>query len=145
TPLCCNDIHEVSPRASALAGCDTEAAANAIGVGGFIACRALCPDDKAPKPTSSQLPKPKPSPTKPSKAVPEKKRKPVKETLDEPSPTKRSKGGLVGKRRKPKSPLKLVDEFVNEGIPHKEPAYDDEEANLQRALKLSLKDQGERT
>ncbi|GKD39860.1 hypothetical protein Tco_1260067, partial [Tanacetum coccineum] len=24
TPLCCNDIHELSPRASALAGCDTE-------------------------------------------------------------------------------------------------------------------------
>ncbi|GKD69472.1 hypothetical protein Tco_1323562 [Tanacetum coccineum] len=30
-------------------------------------------DDKAPKPTSSQPPKPKPAPTKPSKAVPEMK------------------------------------------------------------------------
>ncbi|GJY20713.1 hypothetical protein Tco_0393279 [Tanacetum coccineum] len=78
-------------------------------------------DDKAPKPTSSQPPKPKPAPTKPSKAVPEKKRRLVKETSDEPSPAKRSKGGLVGKRHKPKSPLKLVDEFVDEGVPHKEP------------------------
>ncbi|GKB76852.1 hypothetical protein Tco_0943747 [Tanacetum coccineum] len=37
----------------------------------------------------------------------------VKETLDEPSSAKRSKGGLVGKKRKPKSPLKLVDEFAD--------------------------------
>ncbi|GKC09144.1 hypothetical protein Tco_1000754 [Tanacetum coccineum] len=102
-------------------------------------------DDKAPKPTSSQLPKHKPTPTKPTKAVPEKKRKLVKETPDEPSPTKRSKGGLVGKRRKPKSPLKLVDEFVDEGVPVKEPAYNDEEVNLQWALELTLKEQVERT
>ncbi|GKC20825.1 hypothetical protein Tco_1022975, partial [Tanacetum coccineum] len=73
-------------------------------------------DDKTPKPTSSQPPKPKPAPTKPSKSVPEKKRKLVKETPDEPSPAKRSKGGLVGKRRKSKSPLKLVDEPIFEGI-----------------------------
>ncbi|GJS36569.1 hypothetical protein Tco_0534951 [Tanacetum coccineum] len=31
------------------------------------------------------------------------------------------------------------------GVPEKEPVYIDEEANLQRDLKLSLKDQGERT
>nr|GEV78518.1 retrovirus-related Pol polyprotein from transposon TNT 1-94 [Tanacetum cinerariifolium] len=49
--------------------------------------------------------------------VPEKKQKLVKETHDEPSPAKRSKGGLVGKRRKPKSPLKLVDEFADDGGP----------------------------
>ncbi|GJW50134.1 hypothetical protein Tco_0091485 [Tanacetum coccineum] len=66
--------------------------------------------DKAPKPTATQPPKPKPAPTQPSKAVSEKKRKLVKETPDEPSPAKRSKGGLVGKRRKLKSPLKLVGE-----------------------------------
>nr|GFB71522.1 histone deacetylase 14 [Tanacetum cinerariifolium] len=67
------------------------------------------------KPTSSQPPKPKPTPTKPSKAVPKKKLKLVKETPDKPSPATRSKGGLVRKRRKPKSPLKLVDEFDDEG------------------------------
>ncbi|GKB37294.1 hypothetical protein Tco_0882236, partial [Tanacetum coccineum] len=39
------------------------------------------------------------------------------ETPDAPSPAKRSKGGLVGKRRKPKSPLKLVDEPSDEGVP----------------------------
>ncbi|GKA59547.1 hypothetical protein Tco_0758860 [Tanacetum coccineum] len=39
------------------------------------------------------------------------------ETPDEPSPAKRSKGGLVGKGCKPKSPLKLVDEPSDEGVP----------------------------
>ncbi|GKE10277.1 retrovirus-related pol polyprotein from transposon TNT 1-94, partial [Tanacetum coccineum] len=58
---------------------------------------------------------------------------------------KRSKGGLVGKRRKSKSPLKLVDEPSDEGYPVEEPAHTDEEADLQRALKLSLKEQAERT
>nr|GEU36934.1 integrase, catalytic region, zinc finger, CCHC-type, peptidase aspartic, catalytic [Tanacetum cinerariifolium] len=76
--------------------------------------------DKAPKITSTQPPNPKLTPTQPSKAVPEKKQKLVKETPDEPSPAKRSKGGL-------------------------EPAYNEEEANLQRGLELSLKEQAERT
>nr|GEY75158.1 hypothetical protein [Tanacetum cinerariifolium] len=52
---------------------------------------------------------------------------------------------MVTKKHKPKSPLKLVDEFVDEGVPAKDPAYDDEEVNLQRALELSLKEQEERT
>ncbi|GKE62103.1 hypothetical protein Tco_1512470, partial [Tanacetum coccineum] len=86
--------------------------------------------DKAPKPTTTQSPKPKPAPTQPSKAVLEKKRKLVKETPDEPSPAKRSKGGLVGKRRKPKSPLKLVDEPSDEGVPVMELAHTNEEADL---------------
>ncbi|GKB23560.1 retrovirus-related pol polyprotein from transposon TNT 1-94, partial [Tanacetum coccineum] len=101
--------------------------------------------DKAPKPTATQPTKPKPAPTQPSKAVSKKKQKLVKETPDEPSPAKRSKGGLVGKRRKPKSPLKLVDEPSDEGVPVEEPAHTDEEADLQRALELSLKEQAERT
>nr|GEU62500.1 hypothetical protein [Tanacetum cinerariifolium] len=62
--------------------------------------------DKASTLTSTQLPKPKPTPSQPSKAISEKKQKLVKETLDEPSLAKRSKGGLVGKIRKPRSPLK---------------------------------------
>nr|GEW65317.1 hypothetical protein [Tanacetum cinerariifolium] len=66
--------------------------------------------DKASTLTSTQPSKPKPAPTQPSKAVPKKKQKLVKETPDEPLPAKRSKGGLMGKIRKPKSPLKLVDE-----------------------------------
>ncbi|GJW94336.1 retrovirus-related pol polyprotein from transposon TNT 1-94 [Tanacetum coccineum] len=101
--------------------------------------------NKAPKPIATQPPKPKPAPTQSSKAVSEKKRKLVKETPDEPSLGKRSKGGLVGKRRKPKSPLKLVDEPSDEGVPVEEPAHTDEEADLQRALELSLKEQAERT
>ncbi|GKC29854.1 reverse transcriptase domain-containing protein [Tanacetum coccineum] len=101
--------------------------------------------DKAPKPTATKPPKPKPTPTQPSKAVSEKKQKLVKETPDEPLPAIRSKGGLVGKRRKPKSPIKLVDKPSDEGVPVEEPAHTDEEADLQRALELSLKKQAERT
>nr|GEV55733.1 hypothetical protein [Tanacetum cinerariifolium] len=101
--------------------------------------------DKAPKLTSTQPPKPKPAPTQPSKCVLEKKQKLVKETPDEPLPAKRSKGRLVGKIRKPKSPLKLVDEPSAEDLPVEEPAYNEEEANLQRALELRLKEQAERT
>ncbi|GKE38348.1 hypothetical protein Tco_1461753, partial [Tanacetum coccineum] len=86
--------------------------------------------DKAPKPTATQPPKPKPAPTQPSKVVSEKKRKLVKETPDEPSPAKRSKGGLVTKKHKPKSPLKLVDETSDEGVLVEEPAYNKEDANL---------------
>ncbi|GJR12992.1 retrovirus-related pol polyprotein from transposon TNT 1-94 [Tanacetum coccineum] len=102
-------------------------------------------DDKAPKQTSSQPPKSTPAPTKPSKKDQGKKHKPVKETSDAPSLAKRFKAGKVTKKRMPKGPLQLVDEFVDEGVPEKEPVYGDEEANLQWALKLSLKDQGERT
>ncbi|GJY95336.1 retrovirus-related pol polyprotein from transposon TNT 1-94 [Tanacetum coccineum] len=100
---------------------------------------------QAPKPTATQPPIPKPAPTQPSKAVSEKKRKLVKETPDEPSPAKRSKGGLVTKKRKPKSPLKLVDEPSNEGVPVEEPAYNEEDADLERALELSLMEQGAQT
>nr|GEW42543.1 copia protein [Tanacetum cinerariifolium] len=72
--------------------------------------------------------------------VPKKKRKLVEVTPDEPSPAKRLKAGRVGKRRKPKSPLKLVDEFVDKGILIVEPILDDKEADLQRGIELSLKD-----
>nr|GFD25756.1 hypothetical protein [Tanacetum cinerariifolium] len=53
---------------------------------------------------------------------------------------KRSKPGLVTKQCKPTSSLRLVDEFVDEGVPENEPRLDDEEANLQRAVEESLKD-----
>ncbi|GKD20155.1 hypothetical protein Tco_1221858, partial [Tanacetum coccineum] len=49
---------------------------------------------------------------------------------------KAAKADLVGKRRKAKSPLRLIDEPSDEGVPVKEPAHDDEEADLQRALDL---------
>ncbi|GKG59775.1 reverse transcriptase domain-containing protein, partial [Tanacetum coccineum] len=35
--------------------------------------------------------------------------------------------------------------FVDEGVPDKEPTYNDEEANFQWAVELSLKEQKERT
>nr|GFB22556.1 hypothetical protein [Tanacetum cinerariifolium] len=46
---------------------------------------------------------------------------------------------------KPKSPLKLVDEPSAKDVPIEEPAYNEEEANIQRDLELSLKEQAERT
>nr|GEV67923.1 retrovirus-related Pol polyprotein from transposon TNT 1-94 [Tanacetum cinerariifolium] len=82
---------------------------------------------------------------KATKVTKPKKQKLVKETLDEPSPAKRSKGGLVGKIRKPRSPIKLVDEPIAKDVPFEEPAYNEEEANLQRALELCLKEQAKRT
>nr|GEZ39382.1 hypothetical protein [Tanacetum cinerariifolium] len=87
------------------------------------------------KPALSQQPKPKPAPAK-SKG---KKRKLVTEKSDKPSPARISKLGLVTKRRKPTSSLRSVDEFVAEGIPEKEPRFDDEEADVQRILEESLK------
>nr|GEZ63971.1 hypothetical protein [Tanacetum cinerariifolium] len=88
--------------------------------------------DKASMLTSTQPPRYKPAPTQPSKAVSENKRKLVKETLDEPSLEKRSKGGLVGKIRKPRSPLKLVDEPSAKDVPVEEPAYNEEEEREKR-------------
>ncbi|GJT73203.1 hypothetical protein Tco_1032489 [Tanacetum coccineum] len=97
---------------------------------------------KASKSTSSQQPKPKPAPAKPQ----EKKRKLVKETSDESSPAKISKRGLVTKRRKPTSSLRLVDEFIDEGIPENEPSLDPMDEgfiattypNVQENLKLAF-------
>nr|GEZ65376.1 hypothetical protein [Tanacetum cinerariifolium] len=90
---------------------------------------------KAFKSTSSQQPKPKPAPAKTQK----KKRKLVAKTSNEPSPAKSSKPGKVTKRSKPTSSLSLIDEFVDEGILKREPRFDDEEANMKRAVEESLK------
>ncbi|GKD96045.1 hypothetical protein Tco_1379942 [Tanacetum coccineum] len=68
--------------------------------------------------------------TKPAGNPAPKKRKLVKETPDDPLPAKRSKASLVGKRRKAKSPLRLIDKPSDEGVPVEEPAHDDEEADL---------------
>nr|GEX62391.1 hypothetical protein [Tanacetum cinerariifolium] len=87
------------------------------------------------KPASSQQPKPKHAPAKSQ----EKKRKLVTKTSDKPSPTKRSKSGLVTKRRKLTSSLRSVDESVDEGILEKEPRFNNEEADIQRAVEESLK------
>nr|GEU80388.1 histone deacetylase 14 [Tanacetum cinerariifolium] len=87
------------------------------------------------KPTSSQQPEPKPAPAKSQG----KKRKVVTETSDKPSLARKSRSGLVTKRRKPSSSLRSVDVSVDEGIPEKEPRFDDEEADVQRALEEILK------
>nr|GEW49270.1 hypothetical protein [Tanacetum cinerariifolium] len=87
------------------------------------------------KPASSQQPEPKPALAKSQ----EKKRKLVTEISDKPSLARKSRLGLISKRRKPISSLRSVDESVAEGIPEKEPRVDDEEADVQRALEESLK------
>ncbi|GJY67750.1 hypothetical protein Tco_0470732, partial [Tanacetum coccineum] len=95
---------------------------------------------KAPKPTASKPSKPITATTEPSKKDQSKKRKLVKESSEAPSLAKRSKAGKVTKKQKTKSPLQLIDEFVDEGVPDKEPVYDDEEADTQRAIEESLKE-----
>ncbi|GJV60235.1 retrovirus-related pol polyprotein from transposon TNT 1-94 [Tanacetum coccineum] len=75
----------------------------------------------APKASKvTKPPKPTPTTTEPSKKDQSKKRKLVKETSDAPSPAKRSKAG-------------------------KEPVYGDKEADIQRAVELSIKEQAECT
>nr|GEV24605.1 Gag-Pol polyprotein [Tanacetum cinerariifolium] len=77
---------------------------------------------------------------KPAKATKKSKSSAPKADLrPPPSPARRSKSGLVTKRRKPTCSLRLIDESVAEGIPEKEPRSDDEEADVQRALEESLK------
>ncbi|GJS66990.1 hypothetical protein Tco_0681554 [Tanacetum coccineum] len=93
---------------------------------------------KATKQSKPQPPKPTPATTEPSKKDQSKKRKLVKESSEAPSPAKRPKAGKVIKKRKPKSSSQLIDEFVDEGVPDKEPVYDDEEADTQRAIEESL-------
>nr|GEV66979.1 integrase, catalytic region, zinc finger, CCHC-type, peptidase aspartic, catalytic [Tanacetum cinerariifolium] len=82
------------------------------------------------KPNSSQQPESKPAPAK-SRG---KKCKLVTKTSDKPCLARKSRPGLVTKRRKPTSLLRSVNVSVNEGIPEKEPRFDDEEADVQRAL-----------
>ncbi|GJT41409.1 hypothetical protein Tco_0941274 [Tanacetum coccineum] len=90
----------------------------------------------APKASKVTKPsKPTPTTTEPSKKDQSKKCKLVKETSNAPSLAKRSKACKVIKQQKPKSPLQLVDEFVNEDVPEQEPIYGDEEADIQRAGK----------
>nr|GEW96455.1 hypothetical protein [Tanacetum cinerariifolium] len=96
------------------------------------------PNSPAPKPARVTK-KSKPSTPKADLRPPGKKRKLVTETSDKPSPARRSKPGLVTKRRKPTSSLRSVDESVDEGIPEKEPRFDDEEADIQRPVEESLK------
>ncbi|GJZ36107.1 hypothetical protein Tco_0581924 [Tanacetum coccineum] len=65
--------------------------------------------DKAPKPTSSQPPKPTPAQTEPSKKDQSKKRKPVKETSDAPSPHQKQKENVPHMiKRKPSTGLELM-------------------------------------
>ncbi|GJS30360.1 retrovirus-related pol polyprotein from transposon TNT 1-94 [Tanacetum coccineum] len=81
---------------------------------------------KASAPKVSKVtkpPKPTPTTTEPFKKDQSKKHKLVKETSDAPSPVKRSKAG----------------------VPEQEPVYGDEEADIQRAMELSIKEQVERT
>nr|GEW43209.1 monodehydroascorbate reductase [Tanacetum cinerariifolium] len=87
------------------------------------------------KPASYKQPEPKTTPAK----TQGKKRKLATEISDKPSKAKKSRPGLVSKRRKHISSLRSVDESVAKDVPNKEPRVDDEEADMQRALEESLK------
>nr|GEW98022.1 retrovirus-related Pol polyprotein from transposon TNT 1-94 [Tanacetum cinerariifolium] len=87
------------------------------------------------KPASTKQPKPKSAPAK----TQGKKRKLTTEISNKPSKAKQSRPCSVSKRRKPVSSLMSVDKSVAKDVPEKEPHVDDEEADVQRALKESLK------
>ncbi|GKD08534.1 reverse transcriptase domain-containing protein, partial [Tanacetum coccineum] len=97
-------------------------------------------EERGAKESSDATKVTKPKAAKVTKPAGDKAPKPTATQPPKPKPS-----GLVGKRRKPKSPLKLVDEPSDEGVLVEEPAHTDEEADLQRALELSLKEQAERT
>nr|GFB16315.1 hypothetical protein [Tanacetum cinerariifolium] len=101
------------------------------------------PDSPVPKPTKI-VKKSKPTVPKADPRPPVSKPASSKQTKPKPAPTKtsqarNSKPGLVTKRRKPTNSLRSEDESVAEDILEKEPRVDDEEADVQRALKESLK------
>ncbi|GKD67449.1 hypothetical protein Tco_1309557 [Tanacetum coccineum] len=112
------------------------------------------PESPAPKPTKPiKQAKPKATEqqtvskikTKKSKHAPakpkEKKRKPVSESSEDHPLAKRAKAGKVVKKRTAKSSKRLVDEFVDEGVPAAKPSLEDtEEAILQKVLQESLTD-----
>ncbi|GJW70923.1 hypothetical protein Tco_0127840 [Tanacetum coccineum] len=105
------------------------------------------PDSPTPKPATATKPeatkKSKPSAPKAAlvtKPAATKASKSTSSQQSKPAPAKRSKAGEVKKKRKPKSSLQLIDEFVDEGIPVNEPRFDDEEADMQKAVEESLKD-----
>nr|GEV48007.1 putative ribonuclease H-like domain-containing protein [Tanacetum cinerariifolium] len=92
----------------------------------YLACeQGSDPDSPTPKPAKT---------TKKSKSS-----NPKADPRPPLSSARRSKPGLVTKRRKPTSSLRSVDESVAEGILEKEPRFYDEEADVQRALEESLK------
>nr|GEW43305.1 retrovirus-related Pol polyprotein from transposon TNT 1-94 [Tanacetum cinerariifolium] len=104
---------------------------------------------KKPKPT---VPKAHPRPSVSKQATPTqperksaptktqgKKRKPTTEVSNKPSKARKTRPGLVTKKRKPISSQRSEDESVAEKGPAKEPQVDEEEADVQRALEESLK------
>ncbi|GJU13865.1 hypothetical protein Tco_1136261 [Tanacetum coccineum] len=106
---------------------------------------------KPAKPTKQAKPKATEQPTvsktkaKKSKHAPanpkEKKCKPVSESSKDQPLAKRAKAGKVVKKRTAKSSKRLVDEFVDEGVPTAKPSLEDtEEAILQKVLEESLTD-----
>ncbi|GJT10933.1 hypothetical protein Tco_0857975, partial [Tanacetum coccineum] len=88
------------------------------------------PDSPAPKPVKATKPK----------ATKKSKPQPPKPTPTTTEPSNKDQTGKVIKKQKPKSSLQLIDEFVDEGVPDKEPVYGDEEADTQREIEESLKE-----
>ncbi|GJR84239.1 retrovirus-related pol polyprotein from transposon TNT 1-94 [Tanacetum coccineum] len=69
------------------------------------------------------------------------------EDVTESPKTAKATKSKTAKQTKPSSPKasKLIDEFVDEGVPEQEPVYGDEEADIQRAMELSVREQAEHT
>ncbi|GJZ67486.1 monodehydroascorbate reductase [Tanacetum coccineum] len=111
-----------------------------------VAYQRYLAEEQAATKTAKQTKPSKPKATKPTKPAESqmkdqgRKRRPAKDTTDAPPPAKRSKSGKVIKKQSQKSSLQLVDEVEDEGAPEMEPRFDDEEADMQKAMEESLKD-----
>ncbi|GJY55798.1 hypothetical protein Tco_0454913 [Tanacetum coccineum] len=93
-------------------------------------------DDEAPATKLAKGAKPKTT----RKRKPQSPKTTPDTRVEAPSQAKHSKAGKVSKKRNLQSTLKLVDEFVDEGVPADEPRFGDEEADMCKAVKESLKD-----
>nr|GEV04817.1 hypothetical protein [Tanacetum cinerariifolium] len=91
------------------------------------------PDSPAPKPAKATK-ESKPSAPKANLRPPVTKPASYQQPKPKPALAKSQE-----KKRKLVSYLRLVDEFVDKGIPEKEPRFDDEEADIQRKVEESLK------
>nr|GEV43387.1 hypothetical protein [Tanacetum cinerariifolium] len=98
--------------------------------------RGSDPDSPAPKPAKATK-KSKPSAPKAAPVT-----KPAIAKASKSTSSQQPKPKLVLPRLKKRNPtrsLSLVDKFVDEGIPEKEPRFDDKEADMQMAVEESLK------
>ncbi|GJU44083.1 histone deacetylase 14 [Tanacetum coccineum] len=109
-----------------------------------LAAEGVEVEEPAPKSAKSKIPatirQSKPASSMPTKPAPAKEATMEQEQPSKPALAKQPRKGKVIKVRKQKGVGHLVDKDYEEGEPTLEPRLHDEEADVQRAIELSLKD-----